>query len=512
MHLGPPPSRPLVLLTALLGTSMLAQADEAAPEGKIEARSELFAKDHADQFSSWKNTSESRERTDALAEDPQMVVLWAGYPFSKDYNKPRGHFYALTDVRETLRTGAPKTAEDGPLPMACWSCKGPDVARVIDEKGEDGYFKGMWAKGGPEIVNTIGCADCHDTASKEFKEGKPALHLSRPYADRAMTAIGKPFKEQGRFDQQSQVCGQCHVEYYFSGPTKAVKFPWDKGTTVEQMEQYYDEIGFADWTHALSKTPMLKAQHPEYETWRAGIHGQNNVACVDCHMPKVQNEQGKVYTDHKVGNPFDRFEQTCRNCHTQSKEMLQGIVQQRKDAVTEIKLKVEKQLVHAHFEAKAAWDAGATEAEMKDILQDIRHAQWRWDFSIASHGVQMHAPEVALRMLGTALDKAADARTKLAGSNKMEILLFSLGTHELFGINVFKVREVSSTPIVQQVGIPQQVCGNETVYSGNRTSGAGAVMAVSGQDARGRARKRELYHRIVVFSLLHPANYFGQHA
>ena len=39
-----------------------------------------------------------------------------------------------------------------------------------------------------------------------------------------------------------------------------------------------------------------------------------------------------------------------------------------------------------------------------------------------------------------------DARTKLAGSNKMEILLFSLGTREIFGINVFKVREVSQTP------------------------------------------------------------------
>ena len=39
-----------------------------------------------------------------------------------------------------------------------------------------------------------------------------------------------------------------------------------------------------------------------------------------------------------------------------------------------------------------------------------------------------------------------DARTKLAGSNRMEILLFSLGTHETFGINVFKVREVSQTP------------------------------------------------------------------
>jgi len=35
-----------------------------------------------------------------------------------------------------------------------------------------------------------------------------------------------------------------------------------------------------------------------------------------------------------------------------------------------------------------------------------------------------------------------DARTKLAGTNKMEILLFSLGSGEKFGINVFKVKEV----------------------------------------------------------------------
>jgi len=36
-----------------------------------------------------------------------------------------------------------------------------------------------------------------------------------------------------------------------------------------------------------------------------------------------------------------------------------------------------------------------------------------------------------------------DARTRLAGSNRMELLLFSLGTDEIFGINVFKVREVT---------------------------------------------------------------------
>ena len=42
--------------------------------------------------------------------------------------------------------------------------------------------------------------------------------------------------------------------------------------------------------------------------------------------------------------------------------------------------------------------------------------------------------------------ESVDARTQLAGSNRMEILLFSLGTGETFGINVFKVREVSKTP------------------------------------------------------------------
>lgn len=47
-----------------------------------------------------------------------------------------------------------------------------------------------------------------------------------------------------------------------------------------------------------------------------------------------------------------------------------------------------------------------------------------------------------------ALLEAVDARTGLAGSNCMEILLFSLGTGEHFGINVFKVREVSDTPFI----------------------------------------------------------------
>ncbi|TCV90788.1 chemotaxis protein [Sulfurirhabdus autotrophica] len=56
-----------------------------------------------------------------------------------------------------------------------------------------------------------------------------------------------------------------------------------------------------------------------------------------------------------------------------------------------------------------------------------------------------------------------DARTKLAGSNKMEILLFSLGNNEVFGINVFKVREVSQTPQITKT--PYMPVGVEGVIS-----------------------------------------------
>ncbi len=53
-----------------------------------------------------------------------------------------------------------------------------------------------------------------------------------------------------------------------------------------------------------------------------------------------------------------------------------------------------------------------------------------------------------------------DARTRLAGSNQMEILLFSLGTRETFGINVFKVREVGRTPhITKTPNMPRGVEG-----------------------------------------------------
>ena len=64
---------------------------------------------------------------------------------------------------------------------------------------------------------------------------------------------------------------------------------------------------------------------------------------------------------------------------------------------------------------------------------------------------------------GSGLFDTVDSRATLAGSNRMEILLFSLGTNENFGINVFKVREVSTTPFITRT--PNMPAGVEGLIS-----------------------------------------------
>ena len=411
-------SSPLVsglLITALSCTSV--QAAESQPKDKtFESRNEMFSEGFPRQYDSWGNTKDmdfaskhlGNTFVDTLEKDPRLVVLWAGYGFSKDYNAPRGHMYAITDMRNTLRTGAPTGPTDGPMPNACWSCKGPDVPRVINEVGKDEYFNGKWASRGSDIVNPIGCVDCHDAGEGKNMTLKPA----RPWLEDGLASMGEDISKASHQDMKSLTCAQCHSEYYFSGPNKEVVFPWKNGTTVEDMETYYDDLEFKDWTHAISKTPMLKAQHPGWAMWKQGIHGKNNVSCADCHMPKRQ-DKGVTFTDHRIVSPLRDMESTCKTCHSQDKEYLLDVTYSRQEQVDEIKLKAEDMLVKAHIEAGAAWDAGATEAEMKPALTLIRHAQWRWDFAIASHGASFHAPEETLRVLGTAVEKAGDARVEL---------------------------------------------------------------------------------------------------
>ena len=66
---------------------------------------------------------------DYLAETPANVILFAGYGFAKDYKQARGHVHAIEDVTGDASGSAPTT------PATCWTCKSPDVPRLMDELG-----------------------------------------------------------------------------------------------------------------------------------------------------------------------------------------------------------------------------------------------------------------------------------------------------------------------------------------------------------------------------------------
>ncbi len=345
------------------------------------------------------------QRRDLLDQNPRMVILFAGYGFSRDYNSARGHTYSVSDTRETLRTGAPKGAGDGPMPATCWTCKSPDVIRLMDEHGVEEFYSMKWSDFGHEVVNPINCSTCHESEDMSLKLALPAL-------TETFARLGRDITKASHQEMRSLTCAQCHVEYYF-GENNYLVFPWDEGMRAEDMAYYFDKREFADWIHPLSRAPMIKAQHPDYEVFTTGIHYQRGVSCSDCHMPYT-TEGGMKFTDHKIQSPLNNVAAACQTCHRQSEEELIRNVYDRQDMVYEVRVKLEEALVAAHLEAEYAWNLGATEDQMRDALHLIRHAQWRWDYAAATHGGSFHAPLELTRTIGDGLDQAHKARREIA--------------------------------------------------------------------------------------------------
>jgi nitrite reductase (cytochrome c-552) len=415
----------IVFFIGMLASSIIERRTEAefayTPQVKysqFEPRNEVWGQNFPREYQSFLQTSDTSFRSkycgsatiDMLSDDPRLVVIWAGYGFSKDYKQSRGHYYAINDIWNTLRTGAPVNGNKSPMPNTCWTCKSPDVPRLMNETGIAEFYKGTWEEKGHQIINPIGCADCHDAKTMN-------LRISRPALIEAFQNMGKDITKVSHQEMRSLVCAQCHVEYYFDKHlvegVNYLKFPWEKGLTADSAESYYDKIEFSDWTHSLSKTPMLKAQHPDYEIYLTGTHASRGVSCADCHMPYI-SEGGQKFTSHHVVSPLESVSTSCQVCHRQETERLVRDVYERQDKILQIRNELEILLVRAHIEAKAAWDYGAKEEQMKEILKDIRHAQWRWDYSAASHGASFHSPVEVSRIISTGINIAQDARIKLA--------------------------------------------------------------------------------------------------
>ena len=405
----------IVFLIGLFTSSVLERRSEGAntlqilkPLAEYEPRNEVWGENFPREWETYRKTLDTNfgskyggsKTIDYLEKYPELVVMWAGYAFSKEYNQGRGHANAINDIRTTLRTGGNL---ESPQPATCWSCKSTDVPRMMQKLGIEKFYQGKWKDKGEEIINPIGCQDCHDPKTLN-------LRITRPALIEALQRRGKKIEDFSRQEMRSLVCAQCHVEYYFkSKDNPYLTFPWDKGFSVDSMEAYYDNINFVDWTHKLSRAPMLKAQHPDYEVYKTGVHGDRNVSCADCHMPYM-SEGGTKFTDHHIQSPLNNIANSCQVCHREETAKLVEDVYKRQDKIQEIRRIAEKSLAAAHIEAKAAWDIGATDDEMKPTLMLLRHSQWRWDWVAASNGMGFHSPVEALRVLGTSIQKSEEAR------------------------------------------------------------------------------------------------------
>ena len=363
---------------------------------------------------------------DKLAQDKYLKPLYAGYAFSIDYREKRGHAYMLIDQENTERVKQKKQ------PGACLHCHSAIMPTYRQKGGGDSWEqikKGFeevcamdWNDAHKLVSHPVSCVDCHDPKNAQLRVTRPAFiigiqslaksedkvpHL--PSIERWRQGKRKqeynPNQEATRQELRTLVCAQCHVEYYFQPKTNLLTYPWSRGLKIDQIESYYDEIQFQDWTHKDSGAPMLKAQHPEFELWSQGIHARSGVSCADCHMPYKREGAIKV-SDHHVRSPLLNIARACQTCHRYDEGEIRSRVAAIQDRTKGLLDRAEvgvKDLIDA---LKAAKDKGAAPAKLEPAQALHRKAQWRLDFIMAENSMGFHAPQESARILGEAIDYA----------------------------------------------------------------------------------------------------------
>jgi nitrite reductase (cytochrome c-552) len=219
-------------------------------------------------------------------------------------------------------------------------------------------------------------------------------------------------RDATRQEMRTFVCGQCHVEYYFKGEEKRLTYPWANGLEVENIYDYYQEVGFSDWTHARTGAGVLKAQHPEFEMWNMGIHARSGVACADCHMPYRRVGAQKV-SDHHVRSPLLNVNAACQTCHNLPEDEIVARVERIQTHTFRMRNQAMDALMDLIGEIEARVAAGASEAELATARELQRRAQFYIDFAEAENSTGFHAPQEATRILGEALDYARQGQLAL---------------------------------------------------------------------------------------------------
>lgn len=351
-----------------------------------------------------------------IEEDPRLKTMWAGYAFAKDFREERGHAYMLEDQMFTDRQHTKKGQ-----PGTCLHCHGSMVVPYM-KAGNGDLIKGFetlnpmkYQDAVKHVKYPIACIDCHDPKTMAlrvtrpgFIEGMHALKASEGIKDYDVNKMAT------RQEMRSFVCGQCHVEYYFKGDEKRLTYPWHKGLKVENILAYYDEQGFKDWEHEITKAPVLKAQHPEFEMWNQGIHARSGVSCADCHMPYKREGALKI-SDHHIQSPLLNINRACQTCHKWPEAELKARVEKIQETTYNLRNTAMDALMDLIADIDAARKNGATDEQLKVSMDAQRHAQFMLDFVEAENSTGFHAPQEAARILGQSIDIIRKGQNSLRG-------------------------------------------------------------------------------------------------
>lgn len=385
------------------------QSEETTPvEGNVYDR-DSWAEQYPLQYQSYMKTSESGDTPGRYGGNelyqhwdmqPEILVNFAGYGFSKDYQDDRGHYYAIEDISATKRVNETTRG-------ACITCKTPYLEEIIDTYGWDYAampFADILAMV-PEDHGSISCANCHDPDTMDLR----VINLA---FIEAMERTGVDLEAATTDEMRSYVCAQCHSEYYFQPETFIVTFPWDNGTEVDEVYEYYaakPNDFVKDYVQPDSQVDVLKAQHPDYEMWASGVHGMSGVSCADCHMPYTV-ENGEKYSSHWVTSPLRTIENSCGNCHDQGSAWLKEQVLYIQDSVWTLQHESGLAVASAHEAiAKASAIEGVNETELNNARELVRKAQWFWDYLAASNSMGFHNPSQATKCGTVAIESANKA-------------------------------------------------------------------------------------------------------
>ena len=343
--------------------------------------------------------AENSEAEDYLEQDPYLVNIYEGYGFAKDYKAARGHAYTLEDVTKTQRPHAKAN---------CITCKTPDFTKMVNEEGVEVYSRPFDDVMG-QMTQAISCYTCHG----DDKGNNGQIVITHSYVDKALG------ENASAIDPKTLNCGQCHIEYYFTPEDSETMMPYSskEEMTPEAILAYYDEKGFSDWEQPGTGTKMLKAQHPEMETFLASTHATMGLNCSSCHMAEEKAEDGTTYHSHYLVSPLksETLMETCAACHG-SADAARTLVTSTQEKVTGRETETGNRLSELKDTLAAAVTEGKmTEEELDAVRKLHREAQWFFDFCYVENSEGAHNSKLSIRCLDTADAKIAEAMTLLTG-------------------------------------------------------------------------------------------------